>query len=194
MSSISDSARSSRVIHALELIGEDPGGAAADSGVRALRVRRRSRPCPAPGCPVAARPRRPRARRSWTDRRAGATRGAADSACPSRPRHAAADARTSGSGCSSNGAIARANRARSGSGTSQRFSRSSSVWTSESVRGKRAGPSGRGWPIRAPVRRAAETPRPAPSRHNASRASECGNFRACVVWNQPPKSCCWASR
>ena len=51
MSSISDSASVEPGIHAVELIGEDPDRAAADSRVRRFRVPRRSCPMPRPWLP-----------------------------------------------------------------------------------------------------------------------------------------------
>ena len=125
----------------MELIGENPRGPAADAGIGIIeRCLDDVDAQPVVSEPSQA-PRRPRARRSWTDRRAAwpeARPTRPDPFGPARPRPprapAARDARAAGR---SPGRIER----RSGSGTSQRFSRSSSVFTSESVRGSRAGPA-----------------------------------------------------
>ena len=162
----------------VELIGEDPGGPAAGPRVRDLRVPRRSRPCRAPGCPAAATPRPPRARRSWTDRRAGRpgarpTRPAP--AGPGRPRPprgpAARDDRATVQ-------MARANRSPVRLGDVPEVFQVVERVDQANQCGASAPARRRGCPIRARALRRAETPRPAPSRHNASRASACGSSRA----------------
>ena len=125
----------------------------------------------------AARPRRPRARRSWTDRQAarpGARLTPPAPVGPGRPRptraRSARDARATGR---SPGRIEPDPARALPRGSRDRRACAPASRCAAAAPGRR-----RGFPIRAAAPPAAETPRPAPSRHIGFRASACGSSHA----------------